>query len=176
MSLDLNMVRPGYRKLMLHGEQGEAVIVEAKEDRPRDRTTGIFGWKVKIRVKFSDGKVEDFDRYVGAGDAGVISVQPGDTVPVRMDSKKHRVEIDERALRSNRDAWRGQQQAMDNAAVRQTEERLGISEPSVAQSAATTAPASSIEDRSRQLDELHESGAISDEEYSAEQAKLIDGI
>jgi hypothetical protein len=122
------MLWPPYRRLMLHGEQGEAVVVTSEAKRTT-QGAGLFGWEVTIRMKFPDGDVRDFDRYVCADDTARSTVDPGDTVPVRFDPRKHRAQIDERALRADRDARRTQRHAEQDAAVRETEARLGIKDP-----------------------------------------------
>jgi hypothetical protein len=129
MSIDLYMLWPPHRKLMLHGAEGQAVVVKSETDRGGTSSgRGLFGWKVTIRVKFPDGDARDFDDYICSDDTGTFSVDPGDTVPVRLDPNKHRARIDDRALRAARDARHAQRDADDAAAVRRTEERLGIPE------------------------------------------------
>jgi hypothetical protein len=99
-------LNPRYRKLLKSGQQGEAVVVEAKADRARDdiRTdsTGIFGWNATIRVKYDDGSTADFDRYIEAGSADTVT--PGMVLPVRFDPRnRSRVEIDTAAIRAQSD-------------------------------------------------------------------------
>jgi hypothetical protein len=131
---------PRYRRLLSSGEQGEAVVVDAKEDRAKGggdmgdgglaftgggSSLSIFGWKVTIRVKYADGSAKDFERYIEAGTAGVFTIRPGTLVPIRFDSKKRsRVEIDTNALRANRDARRARRAASVDAAVQHAEARL----------------------------------------------------
>jgi hypothetical protein len=122
---------PRYRKLLRDGQQAEAVVVEAKADRGGGSNVGpgIYGWNVTIRVKLPDGTVDDFKRYIEATDTDAFGVGPGDTVPVRLDpNRPSRVEIDTNALRAYRDARRSEQHAEDDAAVREAEKRLGMTE------------------------------------------------
>jgi hypothetical protein len=99
-------LNPRYRKLLRDGQQGQAVVVEAEADGARDdvRTdsVGLFGWNVKIRVKYDDGTTTDFDRYIEARSADRIA--PGVVVPIRFDAhKRSRVEIDTQAMRAEAD-------------------------------------------------------------------------
>jgi hypothetical protein len=129
MSIDLYMLWPPHRKLMLRGDQGEAVVVKSETDRGGTSSgRGLFGWKVTIRVKFPDGEVRDFDDYICSDDTDTVGVSPGDAVPVRLNPDKHRARIDDRALRASRDQRRTRRDADDDAAVRRTEARLGITE------------------------------------------------
>lgn len=123
---------PRYRKLLKTGQQGQAVVVSAKADRGGGSNVGpgIYGWNVTIRVKAPDGSVRDFKRYIEATATRAFSIEPGDTVPVRLDpDNPARVEIDTGVLHAERDAGDVRQRAAEDAAVRRAEARLGIPDP-----------------------------------------------
>jgi hypothetical protein len=80
------------------GQQGEAVIVEARDDRLG--SGALIGWNVAIRVTLADGNVRDFNRYIEARGTRVI-IKPGMMVPIRFDpNRPSRVEIDTNVLRA----------------------------------------------------------------------------
>jgi len=116
-------LKPGYRKLLRSGRQGQAVVVDAKGDYSRSDKVGIYGWDVTIRVKYPEGDTADFERYVEAKDADDISA--GMTIPIRFDpDKRSRVEIDTAALRAQRDSQAERVQAARDAAVDQAESQV----------------------------------------------------
>ena len=96
---------PGYRRLLRHGRQGEAIIVDATADRVKGRIGGICGWQVTLRVKFGDGSTADYRRYLEAsvvtdGDGrSLLDPSPGMTLPIRYDpANRSKVEIDTAAV------------------------------------------------------------------------------
>jgi hypothetical protein len=112
---------PRYRTLLSRGQQGEAVIIEARDDRLQSRA--LLGWNVAIRVKLADGNVKGFDRYIEARSAEVL-IKPGIILPIRFDLKQPiRVEIDTNALLATQAAWQAGR-AADVDAVQQAEARL----------------------------------------------------
>ena len=120
-------LNPRYRKLLRDGQQGQAVVVDAKVDGARDdmRTdsTGLFGWNVTIRVKYGDGTTADFDRYIEAESADAIA--PGVVVPIRFDpQKRSRVEIDTEAMRAKRDLESSKREVAEAENVKRAESEI----------------------------------------------------
>src|SRR5207245_308016 len=60
-------LNPAYQRLMRSGLQGEAVVVSVRADRQKNELApNVYGWHVRLRVKFADGGTADFDRYLDA--------------------------------------------------------------------------------------------------------------
>jgi hypothetical protein len=113
---------PRYRALLSRGQQGEALVVEAKDARVAGEAS-FYGWTVTVRVKFADGSVKDFERFIEA--QVTDTVQPGMIVPIRFDPKRRsRVEVDTIALRALQDARRAERAERVGLAVEQAEARL----------------------------------------------------
>jgi hypothetical protein len=121
----MSFLDPRYHALLKHGRQGEALILESKDDRVAgEASTG--GWHVMLRVKFADGTVEDFKRFIAAEDTDfLVAIGPGAIVPIRFDpQKRSHMEIDVRAVRALRDARRAERLEQVSQEVEQAEARL----------------------------------------------------
>lgn len=120
-------LNPAYRKLLRTGQRGQAVVVEAKEDRGGGSNVGpgIYGWYVTIRVRLPSGDTADHERYVEAGIVPDMQLGPGSMLPVRFDpDKPSRVEIDTAALRDATEQASAREHAADDERVRRAESEL----------------------------------------------------
>jgi hypothetical protein len=120
-------LNPRYRKLLRSGQQGEAVVVQAKEDRGGGSNVGpgIYGWDVTIRVKLPNGETADHERYVEATTLPDAMIGPGTKLPIRFDpSNPSRVEIDTGALRAYEASLTSAKQALDDERVREAESEI----------------------------------------------------
>ncbi len=112
-------MRPGHRKLLRGGTQGQGVVRHVKR-LSQNTGKGSYASLVTLHMRFDDGTDVTVDRVV---EVGVLRLpRPGDIVPVRFDPKDHRrLEVDVPAIRDRREHAT---QVAEAAAVAEAEEAV----------------------------------------------------
>jgi hypothetical protein len=113
----------GKRKILKHGEQAEAVVVDA-ERSGYSNGHGIYKFHLKLRVKLDDGSIVDAACSAYPKDAAGAFMS-GDVVPVRFDPKyPGDVELDTEAMAAAGAAVNDELKESAARLVRASEERL----------------------------------------------------
>ena len=91
-------ISPGRRRVMAHGERGEAVVLESRRSEAKGGTSF---YDLKLRAHFGDGTTAEFSTSEQGADVGMVRV--GDTLPIRYDpAHRSRIAVDVPAIEAAR--------------------------------------------------------------------------
>jgi Short C-terminal domain len=161
------MLGLGHKKLYSEGALTEGLVVH------RSDTADGINYHLTIRVRFPDGTTTEFKKWLDWHDVGEFTV--GSVLPVRYDRSDHsKVVLDVPALEERHAKTAAAQTAeLDAQTARLGEPSFEHPGSAVDLSSGSSRPASDPLDRLTKLADLKERGALSDDEFAAEKAKIL---